>query len=61
MNLHDRDITRMAKREGAEEKAIETAANLLKMNTLSFEQIAQATGLSLEKILEIKNKKMVIA
>ena len=36
--------------EGAERKAEETAANLLKMNVLTSEQISKVTGLSLEKI-----------
>ena len=58
MNLHDRDIMRAAKKEGREEgaqqKAIEAATNLLKMNMLSVEQISQAEGLPLEKILELK-------
>ena len=62
MNLHDRDIQRTAKEEGrkegleagAQQKAIEAATNLLKMNVLSSEQIAQASGLPLEKILELK-------
>ena len=54
MNLHDRDIMRAAKKEGALQKAIEAATNLLKMNMLSVEQIAKAAGLPLEKVLEIK-------
>ena len=41
--------------EGAEQKAIETAKNLLTMN-LSLEQIAQATTLPLEKIQELASK-----
>lgn len=41
------------KSEGMELKAIETANNLLKMNVLTHEQIAQAVGLSLEKIDEL--------
>ncbi len=61
MNLHDRDIQRAARREGiaqgikqgAREKAIENAKNLLQMNILSFEQIAQGTGLSLEEVQKL--------
>ena len=34
---------------------IETAKNLLKMNVLSHEQIAQATDLDLEKIKELES------
>jgi predicted transposase/invertase (TIGR01784 family) len=41
--------------EGAEQKAIETAKNLLTMN-LSLEQIAQATSLPLEKIQELEQE-----
>ena len=55
MNIHDQDIYFKAKNEGvsqgAKEKAIETAKNLLSMN-LSIENISKATGLSEE---EIKN------
>ena len=54
MNLHDRDIMRTAKKEGALQKAIEAATNLLKMNMLSVEQIAQVAGLPIEKVLELK-------
>ena len=39
---------------GAQQKSIEVATNLLKMNILSVEQIAQAEGLPLEKVLELK-------
>ena len=55
VNIHDQDIYFKAKNEGisqgAKEKAIETAKNLLSMN-LSIENISKATGLSEE---EIKN------
>ena len=40
--------------EGAQKKAEEAAINLIKMNILSPEQIAQALGLPLEIILELK-------
>ena len=64
MNLHDRDITRAAKREGliqglsqgATQKAIEAAKNLLKMKLGSIEQIAQAEGLPLETVLELQQQ-----
>jgi len=36
------------------QKAIEGATNLLKMNVLSPEQIAQGCGLSVEEVLEIE-------
>ena len=39
---------------GKQEKAIETATKLLKMNMISCEQIAQAVNLPLEKVLELK-------
>ena len=64
MNLHDRDITRAAKREGilqgivqgASEAKIEAAKNLLKMQLGSTEQIAQAAGLPLETVLELQQQ-----
>ncbi len=40
--------------KGRSEKAVEAACNLLKMNILSPEQIAQAQGLPLEKVLELQ-------
>ena len=40
--------------EGSSQKAIEAAINLLKMNLGSPEQIAQAEGLPLEKVLELQ-------
>ena len=42
--------------QGAEQKAQETAINLLKMNLGTCEQIAQASGLPLEKVLELKKQ-----
>jgi predicted transposase/invertase (TIGR01784 family) len=60
MNLHDRDITRAAKREGllqgASEAKIEAAKNLLKMKLLSTEQIAQVAGLPVETVLELQQQ-----
>lgn len=44
------------KEAGEKQKAIEASINLLKMNILSTEQIAQATGLSFEKILELQKE-----
>ena len=61
MNLHDRDNFRRGLKEGiaegitqgitqgSQQKAIETAKNLLTMS-LSVENIAKATGLSIEEI-----------
>ena len=58
MNLHDRDIRRVAlaegREQGAEQKAIETAKNLIKEG-LSAEQIARCTNLSVEKVQELAN------
>ncbi len=68
MNLHDRDITRAAKQEGlrqgllqglargASEAKIETTKNLLKMQLVSIEQIAQATGLPLETVRDLQQQ-----
>ena len=62
MNIHDSDIRRVALAEGkqigllegAEQKAIETAKNLIKEG-LSAEQIARCTDLPLEKVQELAN------
>jgi len=56
MNLHDFDIREEAKEEGAQQKAIEAAINLIKMKVLSPEQIAQAQGLPLQKVLELQQQ-----
>ena len=60
MNLHDRDIQRAAKREGfaegARETAIMNAKNFLKMNVLSIENIAQGTGLTIEKVQKLASE-----
>ena len=39
--------------DGISQKAMEAAENLLKLNVLTYEQIAQAQGLPLEKVQEI--------
>ena len=58
MNLHDRDIRWIAlaegRKEGAELTKIETAKKLISMG-LSLEQVAEGTGLSLEKVQELAN------
>ena len=41
---------------GAQQKAIEDAERLLKMNLGTVEQIAEAVDLTVEQILEIKDK-----
>ena len=61
MNLHDRDNFRRGKKEGiiegAHEKAIETAKNMLK-NNISLEIIADCTGLPLQ-IVEDLTKSLI--
>ena len=64
MNIHDSDIRRVAFQEGkdagisqglqqgAEQKAIETAKNMIQKN-LNFELIAECTSLPLEKIQQL--------
>ena len=56
MNLHDRDNFRRGKKEGiiegAHEKAIATAKNMLK-NNISLEIIADCTGLPLQTVEEL--------
>ena len=56
MNLHDRDIKKIAHAEGQQQKAVEATVNLLKMKLLTAEQIAQAEGLPLEKVLELQKE-----
>ncbi len=59
-SLHDHDVRREGIREGmekgAEKTKIENAKNLLAMNLLTHEQIAQAVGLSLEKVEDLSKK-----
>ena len=47
---------RNRRREGAAEKAVETAKNLLKMKLGSIEQISQATGLPVEQVQTISTE-----
>ncbi|MCR5401902.1 MAG: hypothetical protein K6E78_09970 [Treponema sp.] len=44
------------KEEGAYEKAIDNARNLLKMNIGTVEQISKAIGLSLEEVLALRDE-----
>ena len=53
---YDRNRRREGFEEGAQQKAIEAAINLLKMKKLSPNEIAQAQGLSLEKVLELQKQ-----
>ena len=67
MNLHDRDIRRVALAEGkqiglqegltkgAEQTKIETAKNFIQKN-IPLETIEECTGLSLEKVQELANR-----
>ena len=54
MNIHDQDNFLRGKKEGLQQKAIETAKNFLKMG-LTIEQVANGTGLSIETITELRN------
>ena len=61
LDEYDYDTDIAVQREEAMEKGIEkgmekSAINLLKMDVLSPEQIAQASGLSLEKVLELQQQ-----
>ncbi len=49
-SLHDHDVRKHGREEGRNEKAVESARNMLKDN-LPIEKISQYTGLSLEKII----------
>lgn len=54
--LYDKCRHEEGREEGAQEKALETANNLLKMKLGSPDQIAKATGLPLEKVLELESQ-----
>ena len=56
MSLSFRQGKEEGEQLGAQKKAIEAAINLLKMEILSPEQIAQAQGLPLEKVLELQKE-----
>ena len=43
--------------EGAENRSLEIAMNLIAEGTLSYDAIARATGLSLEKVRELADSK----
>lgn len=42
--------------EGSKQRAVDAATNLLQMNILTPEQIAQAVGIPLEEVLELKKQ-----
>ena len=52
MNIHDQDTFYRGKKEGIQEKAIETARKFLAMG-LTFEQVAEGTSLPLETVEEL--------
>ena len=56
MNIHDMDLIRESKKEGAQQKAVEDARNMLSLNVGSVEQIAQITGLPLEQVLDLQKQ-----
>ena len=53
MNLHDRDIKKQAYKEGALQKALETAKKLL-IEKIPIEVIARTTDLSVEVIEQLQ-------
>ncbi|MBQ3836168.1 MAG: hypothetical protein II814_03465, partial [Treponema sp.] len=52
---YDTDIE-VAKEEAYEQKAEETARNMLSLNVGSVEQIVQITGLPLEQVLDLQKE-----
>ena len=55
MNLHDRDLIKQTLKQGAEQKAIETAKNLLLKN-IPKETIAECTGLPFETVEKLEKE-----
>lgn len=59
MNLHDRDIMKIAREEGItqgqQQKAIETATNMIN-EEIAPEVISRCTGLPVEKVLELQKE-----
>ena len=65
--IYDRGVTVMCKamedmrneaaREAAREKTLQIANNMLGMKKLTYEDIARATGLSVDEIKELDSKK----
>lgn len=51
-----RDFIEEGREMGAQQKAIENAINLLKLNALTPEQISSAIRLPLEQVLELKKQ-----
>ena len=55
-NTEMENATKKGLEQGAKTAKLEDATNLLKMNVLTPEQIAQATELPLEEVLELERK-----
>ena len=55
MNLHDRDIIRAAKKEGARENAIETAKILLADGRYSAKEVSELLGIAEEELVFATN------
>ena len=53
----EREIAEDAAEEAIEQRNIEVAMNLITDGTLSYDAIAKATGLSIEKVRELANSK----
>ena len=51
------DMRNEAAREAAREKTLQIANNMLGMKKLTYEDIARATGLSVDEIKELDSKK----
>ena len=60
-SLHDSDVRHEGRKEGMKEAKLEDAQNLLVMNVLTHEQIAQVVGLPLETIDELAAKLQPVA
>lgn len=54
VNLHDRDLIKEGREEGAHDKAVETARNMLAIKKLTVSEIAQCTGLTEKEVSELK-------
>ena len=55
MNLREQDIREEAKEEGIQQQAIETATNMLKKE-YPVDEIAELTGLPVQKVLELQQQ-----
>ena len=58
MNLHDRDIKKIAREEGRSEKAVEAAKNFYQ-NGVSIEIIANSLKMTVDEVNEIVKKKVL--